>query len=116
LGYALGEATNLSSIHVRSRALETAMVLAIRPELVDTASYDEAARGAAAEFGITRFGAQLPVDTLDFSQSGATLDPREATVESGKRIFNTALESLEALTHWLEKAKVDDLEPKAHKG
>lgn len=97
-------------------AIETAMVLAIRPELVDTASYDEAVGGAAAEFGITKFGAQLPVDTLDFSQSGATLDPREATVEAGKRIFHTALESLESLTHWLEKAKVDDLEPKAHKG
>jgi creatinine amidohydrolase len=87
-------------------ATETAMVLATRPELVDTASYDEAVRGAAAEFGITKFGAQLPLDTLDFSQSGVTLDPREAT----------ALETLESLTNWLEKAKVDDLEPKVHKG
>ena len=96
-------------------AIETAMLLAIRPELVDTASYKEAAEGAAAEFGVTKFGAQLPVDTLEFSESGATLDPREATVEAGKQIFHTALESLKNLTNWLEKAKADDLEPKAHK-
>jgi creatinine amidohydrolase len=96
-------------------AIETAMLLAIRPELVDTASYDEAAEGAAADFGVTKFGAQLPVDTLDFSQSGATLDPREATVEAGKQIFHAALDSLKNLTHWLEKAKVYDLEPKTHK-
>jgi creatinine amidohydrolase len=97
-------------------AIETAMVLAIRPELVDTTSYDEAVRGAASEFGITKFGSQLPVDTLEFSESGATLDPREATVQAGKRIFNTALESLESLTHWLEKAKANDLEPRVHRG
>lgn len=97
-------------------AIETAMLMAIRPELIDTASYDEAAEGAAAEFGITKFGAQLPVDTLEFSRSGATLDPHEATVEAGKQIFHAALEGLKNLTHWLEKAKVDDLEPKAHKG
>jgi len=97
-------------------AMETAMVLAIRPELVDTKRYDEAVRGAAVQFGITKFGAQLPVDTLEFSESGSTLDPHEATVEAGKRIFSTALESLETLTHWLEKARANDLEPKTHKG
>jgi creatinine amidohydrolase len=96
-------------------AMETSIVLAIRPELVNTASYDEAARGAAAEFGITKFGAQLPVDALDFTQSGATLDPREATVQAGKRIFHAGLESLKSLIDWLEKAKADDLEPQVHR-
>ena len=96
-------------------AMETAMVLAIRPELVDIPSYDKAARGAAAEFGIAKFGAQLLLDTLEFSQSGATLDPREATVEAGRRIFHTALESLKSLIDWLEKAKPDDLEPQLHR-
>jgi len=96
-------------------AMETAMVLAIRPELVDAASYDEAARGAAAEFGIKKFGAELPVDTVEFSESGATLDPREATVEAGKRIFQTALDSLKSFIDWLEKAKADDLESQAHR-
>jgi creatinine amidohydrolase len=96
-------------------AMETAMMLAIRPELVDAASYEEAARGAAAEFGIKKFGAELPVDTVEFSESGATLDPREATVEAGKRIFQTALDSLKSFIDWLENAKVDDLEPQAHR-
>ena len=50
------------------------MVLTIRPELVDTGSYGEAAKGASSEFGVAKIGTQLTVDTIDFSRSGATLD------------------------------------------
>lgn len=96
-------------------AIETAIMLAIRPELVDTDRYDEAARGASVEFGVSKFGAQLQVDTLDFSRSGATLDPREATAKAGKQIFNTAQERLVNLTRWLEKAKASELKSKRHK-
>jgi creatinine amidohydrolase len=97
-------------------AIETAMMLAVRPEFVNTSKYDEAARGASAEWGISKFGAQLEVDTLDFSRSGATLDPREATTKAGKQLFKTAEESLVNLTRWLEKAKASELKPKPHKG
>ncbi len=96
-------------------AIETAMVLAIRPDLVDTRNYDEAAKGASPTFGITKFGVQLPVDTLDFSSSGATLDPREATMEAGKQIYEAAEKSLVSLVRWLENAKARDLEAKPHK-
>jgi len=94
---------------------ETSMMLAIQPELVDASNYEEAAKGASPVFGITKFGAQLPVDTLDFSQSGATLDPREATIEAGKQLFQAAEESLVNLTKWLEKARDDELQAKQHK-
>jgi len=95
-------------------AIETAIMLAIRPDLVDTDRYDEAARGASAKFGVSKFGAQLQVDTLDFSSSGATLDPREATTKAGKQIFKTAQETLVNLTRWLEKAKASELKSKPH--
>lgn len=96
-------------------AIETAIMLAIRPELVDTDRYDEAVRGASAEFGVSKFGAQLVVDTLDFSRSGATLDPREATAKAGKQIFKTAEGTLVKLTRWLEKAKASELKSRPHK-
>jgi creatinine amidohydrolase len=109
------ERTLFKSKGTHAGAVETSMVLAIRPDLVDTAKYDEAAKGASPEFGITKFGVQLPVDTLDFSQSGATLDPLEASPEAGKQLFDTAEESLVNLIRWLERADVKDLEQKPHK-
>jgi creatinine amidohydrolase len=96
--------------------IETAMMLAVRPDLVDTSKYEEAARGASPVWGISKFGAQLEVDTLDFSRSGATLDPREATAKAGRQLFKTAEKSLVNLTRWLEKAKATELAPKPHKG
>ena len=95
-------------------AIETAIMLAIQPQLVKSDRIREAARGASREFGITKFGAQLTVDTIDFSRSGATLDPREATVETGKQIRSAAEDSLFRLVGWLEKAKQGDLETSPH--
>lgn len=96
-------------------AMETAIMLAIRPELVDKERYNEAVRGAAAEFGVGKFGTPLQVDTLDFSRSGATLDPREATAKAGKQLFRTAEERLVNLTRWLEKSKARELKSKPHR-
>jgi len=95
-------------------ATETAMVLSIRPELVNAGNYPEAVEGASPEFGIKKFGSELTVDTIDFSRSGATLDPREATVEAGKQIRSIAEENLFRLARWLEKSKQRDMETKSH--
>jgi creatinine amidohydrolase/Fe(II)-dependent formamide hydrolase-like protein len=61
-----------------------------------------------------KFGAQVTVDTVDFSRSGATLDPREATVEAGKQIRSVAEDNLLRLSRWLEKAKQRDIEGRPH--
>jgi len=95
-------------------AIETAMVLSVRPELVNSRNYGEAAKGATPSFGIAKFGTHLTVDTIDFSRSGATLDPREATIDAGRRIRAVAEENLLRVTRWLEKAKQRDLETHAH--
>lgn len=117
--------TNPSSIELQRQlfkskgshagATETSMVLAIRPELVESERYEEAAKGASSEFGISKFGTQLQVDTLDFSKSGASLDPREASVEAGNQLFQSAEETLVNLIRWFEKATDDELEPRPHK-
>ncbi len=95
-------------------AIETSMMLAIDPNLVDRAQLERAAQGASAIFATTKDGAQLPLDTIDFSQSGATLDPREASQEAGQKLFQRARERLIALVRWLEQAAEDELTVKPH--
>jgi creatinine amidohydrolase/Fe(II)-dependent formamide hydrolase-like protein len=104
---------NHSPLHAGT--IERAIMLAIRPDLVDANRYDEAVKGASAEFGLTKFGAQLIVDTLDFSRSGATLDPRETNLEAGRRVFQTAESRLVSLVRRLDRAKESILESKPHK-
>lgn len=96
-------------------AMETSMVWAIKPDLVDQNKFAAAVKGAAATFGISKFGANLPADTLDFAESGATLDPREASPEAGKKLFNASAQRLINLVRWLESAKESELRSKPHK-
>ncbi|OGF53542.1 MAG: hypothetical protein A2Z21_07540 [Candidatus Fraserbacteria bacterium RBG_16_55_9] len=93
---------------------ETSMIWLINEELVDKRALEEAARGASEVFGIVKHGAQLPYDTADFSQSGATLDPREASREAGEVIFSTAKTELVKLIRWLAAAPDKELQLKAH--
>ncbi|MCS6903332.1 MAG: creatininase family protein, partial [Candidatus Bipolaricaulota bacterium] len=58
--------------------------------------------------------APLPLDTLDFSQSGATLDPREASPEAGRKILRTAQERLAKLALWLQEVPEKELQSKPH--
>lgn len=96
-------------------AIETSMVWAIKPDLVGQNNFAAAAKGASATFGLSKFGANLPVDTLDFAESGATLDPREASVEAGKKLFDASTQRLINLVRWLESAKESELRSKPHK-
>jgi len=96
-------------------AIETSMIMAINESLVDKSALEEASRGAAEVFGITRFGAQVSLDTIDFSESGATQDPREASIAAGKTIYKAAKEKLVALISWLGKAEEKELVEKPHK-
>lgn len=95
-------------------AIETSIVLALDPHLVDHSQIDAAARGASEIYATSKDGAQLPLDTLDFSQSGATLDPREASQEAGQKIFQRARERLQALVQWLEQVPESELPVKPH--
>ncbi len=95
-------------------AAETSLIAHLHPELVRGERMDAAVEGASEEFGVQRFGAQLPLDTVDFSRSGATLDPREGSAEAGERIFRRAKERLVQLLRWLEEAPEEELARKGH--
>lgn len=94
--------------------LETAVVLAIAPELVCTEKYREAAEKSAPEWGKKVEGVEIGFDTVDFSQSGAIGDPSRATVEKGERILQAAAERLDAFCRWLAAQPEEALAPKPH--
>ncbi len=93
---------------------ETSMIWVIEESLVRKEKLEEAAAGASETFGVVKYGAQLPFDTVDFSNSGATLDPREASREAGEQIFRAAKGRLVELIRWLQGAPEEELAQKAH--
>lgn len=108
----LGELFKSRGTH--AGASETSIVWAIDANLVDQTQLENAAHGASEIFATTKDGAPLPLDTLDFSQSGATLDPREASPEAGRKILRTAQERLAKLARWLHELPEKELQSKLH--
>ncbi|MFN3346620.1 MAG: creatininase family protein [Candidatus Bipolaricaulaceae bacterium] len=94
--------------------LETAVVLALAPELVHPEKYGETAAKSAPEWGKKVEGVEVGFDTLDFSQSGSIGDPSRATVEKGERILQAAAERLDAFCRWLAAQPEQALAPKPH--
>lgn len=94
--------------------LETAVMLAIAPELVRAERYREAAEKSAPEWGKKVEGVEVGFDTLDFSQSGCIGDPSRATVEKGERVLAAAAERLDAFCRWLAAQPEEALAPKPH--
>ncbi len=94
--------------------METAVVLAIAPELVRTENYQEAMAHGAPEWGKKVEGVDVGFDTLDFCASGATGDPSRATVEKGERILQAAADRVDAFCRWLAAQPEEALAPKPH--
>jgi creatinine amidohydrolase len=91
-------------------ASETSIVWAIDESLVHSDRFEAAAAGASDVYGRMVHGSQLPLDTLDFSESGATLDPREADREAGSLILEKAVDELVSLIQWIGDANAHLLE------
>ena len=94
---------------------ETAMMLHLNEGLVDKGAVEAAAERAAPRWGAHKFGTDVSFDTLDFSESGATGDPRRATKRAGERLYRAALEHLIGLVRWLEELPDEQLRPKDHR-
>lgn len=94
--------------------LETAVMLAITPELVHADKYRETTEKSAPEWGKKVEGVEVGFDTLDFSQSGSIGDPSRATVEKGERVLQAAAERLDAFCRWLAAQPEEALAPKPH--
>lgn len=96
---------------------ESSMMLYLAEELVDAEAFEEGEDGGpeSETWGLSVHGGTLPFDTIDFTESGATGNPTDASVDAGEQLFTAASEELDAHIDWLIEQPLDELWPKAHK-
>ncbi|WP_327052823.1 creatininase family protein [Halomicrococcus gelatinilyticus] len=95
--------------------VESSMVLAVAEDLVREAALADAEAGASDSWGERVHGANVGLDTADFSDSGAVGRPTNASREAGEELFDRATEELAALVDWLGDRDLDALWPEAHR-
>jgi creatinine amidohydrolase len=96
---------------------ESSVMLYLADELVDEAAFSEAEDGGpeSETWGLSVHGGTLPFDTIDFTETGATGYPTEATVEAGEKLFVAASEELDNHIDWVIEQDLAELWPKPHK-
>jgi creatinine amidohydrolase len=94
---------------------ESSTMLHLRQDLVDVDALEAAEAGAPESWGHDVAGASVGFDTLDFSASGATGKPTQASVDAGRQLVDAAVGSLDELVGWLVDQPLDELWSKPHK-
>jgi creatinine amidohydrolase len=77
--------------------LETSLVCAIAPELVDRSRLEEARSGAAEGWGEWQSGTNLAYDSAEFTESGVVGDPGSSSEAFGEELFDAATAALAEL-------------------
>lgn len=95
-------------------ALETSLLMHLRPELVRKQHLETARNGAPDEWGMHVHGAELGFDTVDFTPTGAVGDPTESSPDAGERVFGAATAELSSLLDWLVNREFEELLPGDH--
>lgn len=96
---------------------ESSVMLYLADELVDADAFEAGEEGGpeSENWGLSVHGGTLPFDTIDFTETGATGYPTDATVDAGERLFTAASEELDAHLDWVVEQRLDELWPEAHK-
>ncbi len=87
--------------HDHAGEMETSVILAVEPELVDRDRYAEAAAGGVTEWGRIVHGVRLPLDTVEFTRSGTVGDPDGSDAEKGARFIGASARELALFCAWL---------------
>ncbi|MFB6136502.1 MAG: creatininase family protein [Halobacteriaceae archaeon] len=96
---------------------ETSLVQHLAPDLVHEDRIDEAAEGGCrdvADAGYRRHGSRVHYDAVENSPNGAFGDQRDASAETGERLFEAATEQLVALCEWVADQRFEDLAAPDH--
>jgi creatinine amidohydrolase len=78
-------------------AIETSVVRAIDPDLVDPDRFEAAAAGGADAWGEWQSGTNLAFDSAEFTESGAVGDPGLSSAELGDQLIDAAAAALSDL-------------------
>jgi creatinine amidohydrolase len=102
------------SVPGHAGAFETAMMLAVAPDLVVE---DDLERAALERGDGSRFDDPGPMgyDFVDWTDNGVSGDPRMASAAAGEGLQEAAVESLSELVEWLSGVPEADLEPRPHR-
>jgi creatinine amidohydrolase len=78
-------------------AIETSVVRAIDPNLVDEDRFEDAAAGGADRWGEWQSGTNLAYDSIEFTGSGAVGDPGLSSEALGQQLLDAAASALSDL-------------------
>jgi creatinine amidohydrolase len=76
-------------------------MMAIRPDLVREDRMRDSAAGAGRRWGQWQSGVMVSQEVADFSESGATGRPDEASEEKGRILLEASIRALRSLFSWL---------------
>ena len=93
-------------------AIETSLMLAIRPELVRSDRFDEA--DSANEWGTYVEGVLVGFDAADFTEQGNVGNPRLADEAKGHQVLSAACDSLGRFCDWLDQRSEEELARRPH--
>jgi creatinine amidohydrolase len=96
---------------------ETAMLMHIAPDLVETDQLADARDGGLTNWkrGAGRqFGARTFYDAIENTGNGVLGDQTDATPEKGEQLFEAATDQLVGLCDWLADQPFADLMPREH--
>jgi creatinine amidohydrolase len=98
--------------HDHAGDMETSIILAIDPALVDKRKYQEAAAGKVVEWGRRIHGVPIAMDTIDFTESGVVGNPAFATGEKGGIFIEASARELFLFCRWLKDQAEEALAPR----
>lgn len=93
---------------------ETAMMLHLRPEAVETSAFEAARDGGLSDPEPVQrrtHGARTAFDAIESSSNGTFGDPTDATAAKGETLFDAAVEQLDQLAEWLAEQPWTTLAP-----
>lgn len=96
---------------------ESSMMLYLHDEYTKRERFENAEDGGpeSEHWGQSVHGGTLPFDTLDFTSTGATGYPTDASKEAGEKLFDAASSELHSHIDWLAEQNTEELWPKGHK-
>jgi len=87
-------------------AEETSLNLALHPQIVNM---DKAVNEEPKKHTLQEEGVSLPLDTVDYTNSGVFGKSTTASVEKGKKVLDAVLKKLVKHVNSLKKTKIEDL-------
>lgn len=90
-----------SPLPLHADEAETAMMMAVRPDLLSNERLGDSAAGAGRRWGKWQSGVMVSQEVTDFSESGATGRPDQASAEQGRTLLDASIQAARNLFFWL---------------